>query len=120
MNITFNDKIKLICEWLESKKAENVCFIDLLGKTHFTDGIIICNGTADIHNRAIADYIIEKAREYKFQLLSKEGMDNAQWILLDLGDVIIHIFSESSRDFYKMERLWVKENIKQDTEQDEN
>lgn len=120
MEITIENKVKLICEWLETKKAENICFIDLQGKTHFTDAIIVCNGTAEIHNRAIADYIVDQAREYKFSVLSKEGLDNAKWILIDLGDVIIHIFNEASRDFYKMEKLWLKENIKQDKEEDEN
>lgn len=120
MEINTENKVKLICEWLETKKAENVNYIDLQGKTNFTDAIIVCNGTADIHNRAIADYLIDMAKEYKFMVISKEGLDNAKWILIDLGDVIVHIFNTAMRDFYKMEQLWLKENIKQDTDQNED
>ncbi len=114
------EKVKLINEWLETKKAENISYIDLHGKTNFTDAIIVCNGTAEIHNRAIADYLIDMAKENKIFVLGKEGMDNAKWILIDFGDVIVHIFNSAMRDFYKMEQLWVKENKKQDIDQDEN
>ncbi|HPM01484.1 MAG: ribosome silencing factor [Candidatus Cloacimonetes bacterium] len=120
MEHSITDKVKLIVEWLETKKAENISYINLQGKTSFTDAIIVCNGTAEIHNRAIADHVIDMAKEHKMMILGKEGMENAKWILIDLGDVIIHIFNSAMRDFYKMEQLWIKENKIQDTEQNED
>lgn len=120
MEITLEDKVKLIIEWLTEKKAENISFIDVQGKTNFTDAILICNGTAELHNRAIADHVLDRCYEYKFRILSKEGMDSGRWILIDLGDVIVHVFNDSMRDYYKLEKLYTTEKKTQESEDYEN
>jgi ribosome-associated protein len=98
--------VEKIIGWALEKKAENVIHIDVEGKTDFTDSIIICHGTAELHIRAIADHIKQKAHEDKIQLLAVEGMENASWVLLDFIDIIVHVFNEETRSLYKIEDLY--------------
>jgi len=103
-----NIKYQAIIEWLNDKKAENIRTYEVQGKTDYTDVIVVCEGNADLHNKAIANHLIEMAKEHKLSVLSKEGVDNAQWILIDLGDVIVHIFLPQTRDHYKIDELFEK------------
>lgn len=103
-----NIKYQAILEWLNDKKAENIRTYEVQGKTDYTDVIVVCEGNADLHNKAIANHLIEMAKEHKLSVLSKEGVDNAQWILIDLGDVIVHIFLPQTRDHYKIDELFEK------------
>ncbi|MCK5051245.1 MAG: ribosome silencing factor, partial [Candidatus Cloacimonetes bacterium] len=81
--------------------------IDVTGETDFTDHLIICSGTADLHNKAIAENIIQKAKEKGIEILSTEGKNSSTWILIDFGDIIVHIFSQDKREYYKLEDLYV-------------
>jgi len=110
-----------IIEWAASKKAENIQQFDVKEFSDYTDIIIICHGTAELHNKAIAEEIMHKAKAEGIQLLASEGLANGTWILLDFVDIIVHIFNEETRNFYKLEDLWnvssktIKENkIKND------
>lgn len=100
------ENVERIIGWALEKKAEDVIHIDVEGKTDFTDSIIICHGTAELHIRAIAEHIKAQAREENIQLLSSEGMENASWILLDFIDIIVHVFNEDTRALYKIEDLY--------------
>jgi ribosome-associated protein len=100
-----NDKIKLIVEWLVEKKAENIKTYDFTGKNSFTDYIIVCEGQADLHVRAIGTYVLDMVKEHHFSLLSKEGIDYSHWILVDLGEVIVHIFLPETREYYNIDEL---------------
>ena len=106
MKKTRFETVEKLIGWAMEKKAENVVHIDVEGKTDFTDSIIICEGSADLHIRAIADHIRNKAREDNIQLLSAEGMENATWVLLDFIDIIVHIFNEETRARYKIEDIY--------------
>ncbi|MCK4653016.1 MAG: ribosome silencing factor [Candidatus Cloacimonetes bacterium] len=106
MEIEHDEAVKKIIEWASDKKSEDLIHIDVKGKTDFTDSIIICHGSAELHIKAIADNIIQKAKEHNIQLLSVEGMENATWVLLDFADIIVHIFSEVKRKYYKLEDLY--------------
>ena len=105
-------KVTLLNEWLNDKKANNILNIDVSDRCNFTEYIIICTGTATLHNKAIADFIIDKAKENKIKILSKEGMTACTWILLDMNDVILHIFSVDTLEMYKLEDLWKERNDK--------
>ncbi len=100
------ENVEKITGWALDKKAENVIHIDVEGKTDFTDSIIVCSGTADLHVKAIAQHIMEQAAAKGIQLLSSEGMENAQWILLDFVDIIVHVFNEETRSYYQLEDLY--------------
>lgn len=106
MNNERLENVKMITEWALDKKAEDVIHLDVQGKTDFTDSIIVCHGTADLHVKAIAEHIIHKAGENGIKLLSREGTENAQWILLDFVDIVVHIFNEETRSFYALEDLY--------------
>jgi len=106
MNKERQETVEKIISWALDKKAEDVKHIDVEGKTDFTDSIIICHGTADLHVKAIADHIITMAKHENIQILSSEGKSNATWILIDMGDIIVHVFNEETRDFYQIEDLY--------------
>ena len=108
------EKVTAYINWLQERKAHNVLAIDVRGKCSFTEYIIICTGTAIIHNKAIADFILEKSYENKIQVLGKEGTKALTWILIDLNDIIVHIFTEEMLEMYNLEDLWTNKNINQE------
>jgi len=104
------DVITNIINWIEDKKGEQIKHIDVSGLTDFTDHLIICSGTAELHNKAIADNITINCKDNGIEILSTEGKNAGTWILIDLGDIIVHIFSKDKRDYYKIEDLYKVEN----------
>ena len=90
----------------EAKKAEDLVILDLTGISSFTDYFIILHGNSARQNRAIYEAIEQELKKEKIRPLSIEGRDNAEWILMDYGNFIIHIFSESTREYYALEKLW--------------
>jgi len=106
INLDHKESVKKIIEWAADKKAESIIHLDVKGKTDFTDSIIICNGTAELHIKAIADHILQNAKENNIQPLSVEGMNTASWILIDLADIIVHIFNSETRNYFKIEDLY--------------
>lgn len=91
---------------LEGKKARELDVIDISGLSIIADCFIICSGTSTTHIRTLADELELKMGEAGYNALHKEGYDSARWILLDFGDIVVHIFHEEDRSFYKLERLW--------------
>lgn len=90
----------------ESKKAEDIKVLDLRGITSFADYFIICTGTNPRQIQTIADEIETRLKEYGERPVNVEGYTNAEWVLVDYGDFIVHIFTEQSRSYYDLERLW--------------
>ena len=88
------------------KKGEDVVILDLSGISSFTDFFIIVHGNSSRQNQAIAEGIQRELRKAKRTPLSREGMQTAEWILLDYGDFIVHVFSKEMREYYSLERLW--------------
>lgn len=113
-----NDLVQATIEGLQEKKAEDIIKIDLRN----IDGavckyFIICNGTSNTHVNALADSTEDYVRENLGEKLwKKEGLDNAQWVLLDYADVVVHIFQKEYRDFYQLENLWADAPITKITE----
>lgn len=103
-----NTKLEAIINWLNEKKAENIRIYDVENKTDYTDIIVVCEGSADVHNKAIAHHLVDMAKEQHFHVLSKEGIDYGQWILIDIGDMIVHIFLPQTREYYKIDELFNK------------
>ncbi len=102
------EKVAQIIEWISAKKGEDIVDLDVRDKSSFTDYFVICSGNGEIHTKAIANHIIEKAKENKIYLMGSEGMGNAKWILLDFVDVVVHIFDAPIREYYQLEDLWEK------------
>jgi len=88
------------------KKAVNVVALDVRELTSIADVFIICSGRANRQVSAIADHIVRELRKQKIKPLSVEGAAEGQWVLIDYGYVVIHVFFESVRQFYDLEGLW--------------
>jgi ribosome-associated protein len=91
---------------LASRRALDPVMLDLRDLTIITDFFIIVTGSSTINVRALADAVLESARKEGIKGITPEGMNEAAWVLIDLGDVIVHIFDAEHRDFYQLERLW--------------
>ena len=92
---------------LEDKKARGIVAIDVDNVTILADCFIICNGASTTHIRALADDVEKSLRDgCGLSCRHREGYNSARWVLLDYGDVIVHIFHEEDRKFYDIERLW--------------
>ena len=93
-------------EILEDKKAKDIEIIDISEVSILADYFIICSGTSNTHNRTLADELDQKMAGAGYNMLHKEGYESAKWILLDFGELVVHIFREEDRSFYNLERLW--------------
>lgn len=90
----------------ESKKATDIRILDLRGVTSFTDFFVICTVSNPRQGHAVCDEIEKYLKQTGEVPVSIEGYDSAEWILMDYGDFIVHIFSETARNYYDLERLW--------------
>ncbi len=90
----------------ESKKALDVKVLNIAEISSFADYFLLCSGTNPRQNHAISDEIGEQLAKLGYKPVSTEGYESANWILMDYGDFLVHIFSEEARGFYDLERLW--------------
>ena len=91
---------------VEEIKAKDVVEIDVRGKTSVTDHLVIASGTSTRHVKSIADEVIKFAKKLDVMPLGVEGEREAEWVLVDLGDVVVHAMLPRVREFYALERLW--------------
>ena len=97
---------ELMTEALDDMKAVDIVSLSVSDITSITDYMLIASGTSDRHVKSIADRVIAKADEAGLEVLGIEGQDYGEWVLVDLGDVVVHIMQPRTRDFYKLENLW--------------
>ena len=97
---------KIAFEALEDKKGENVCAIDISSVSVLADYFVIANGNSDSQVRALVENVEEKMHKAGYELKEQEGNNSGTWVLLDYGDIIIHIFDRENRPFYNLERIW--------------
>jgi ribosome-associated protein len=95
------------------KKGEGFMEIDISGKTIIADKFVIVTGRSKVQTRAIADSIAEKTKEAGMRVGRIEGHADGNWILLDLGNVVVHVFTPEQRAFYNLERLWAEASERQ-------
>ncbi len=104
--MTAADHAQQIAQALADKGGLEVCVLDLGDEAAFTDFFVIATGTSDRHLGALADAAVEAARLLGDKPLGVEGAKTGRWVLVDLGDVVVHLFREEAREFYGLERLW--------------
>ncbi|HEX9625447.1 MAG TPA: ribosome silencing factor [Acidiferrobacterales bacterium] len=97
---------QLISEALADAKGQDVRVLDVRRVTDFTDYMIIVTGTSNRHVVSMADKVLDKLREHDQRPLGVEGEDLGDWVLIDFGDVVVHIMRPQTRDFYNLEKLW--------------
>jgi ribosome-associated protein len=90
----------------DDKRAEDIMVLNMRGISLIADYFIICHGNSDKQVQAIAREIREKALESGYELKRMEGFDEARWVLIDIGDVVVHVFHKDERSYYNLERLW--------------
>ncbi|QSR20930.1 ribosome silencing factor [Hyphomonas sp. KY3] len=95
---------------LEDDKAEDILFIDLDGRSSLADFMIIASGRSGRHVAALADHLAQDVKKLTGRPASVEGMPNADWVLIDTGDVIVHLFRPEVREFYNLEKIWASDN----------
>ena len=98
--------LKDIVHWLDEAKAEEVVTIDLAGKSSIGDFMVVATGRSDRHVGAIAEQIGRKLRELGLGRARVEGMEACDWVLIDTGDIIVHVFRDEVREFYNLEKMW--------------
>lgn len=101
-----NDIVLIASKAADDKRAEEITVLDMRGVSLVADYFIICHGNSEKQVQAIAREVKEKAHENDIPIKRLEGFDEARWVLIDLGDVIVHIFHRDERIYYNLERLW--------------
>jgi ribosome-associated protein len=97
---------KLVTEALEDLKAQDISFIDVRDRTSVTDFMVLATGTSSRHAQAVADNVSAKTKEAGIMPLGSEGRGNSDWVLIDLGDIVVHVMTAQAREYYDLERLW--------------
>ena len=98
--------LKLILSRLDDMKAEETVTIDLRGKSAFSDYMVVTTGRVNRHVGAIAENVAKGLKETGIKAIHVEGLTNCDWVLIDSGDVFVHVFRPEVREFYNLERLW--------------
>jgi ribosome-associated protein len=100
------DILKVVANALDDKKAEEIIILDMAGVSLMADNFIICHGNSDKQVQAIAKNVKDVLTENDYVIKRMEGYDEARWVLIDSGDIIVHIFHKDERGYYNLEKLW--------------
>jgi ribosome-associated protein len=98
--------LKIAVKAADDKRAEDIIALNMRGISLIADYFVICHGNSDKQVQAIAREVREKALENGTEVKRIEGFDEARWVLIDLGDVVVHVFHRDERSYYNLERLW--------------
>lgn len=96
----------LVIDSLEDLKAQNITVLDVSQRTSITDTMVIATGTSNRHAQAIADNVSVKSKEAGYLPIGSEGRGNSDWVLIDLGEVVVHVMTAQAREYYDLELLW--------------
>ena len=98
--------MNVILDSMEDSKAEEILPINVMGRSSMADGMVIASGRANRHVAAIADQLVDKLKAFGQKDVRVEGLETSDWVLVDAGDIIVHIFRPEVRSFYNLEKLW--------------
>jgi ribosome-associated protein len=98
--------LTIVKDTLEDKKAENIEILDVRNFSNITDFMVVATGKSARQVMALAQYVIEQAKSHDHRPLGDEGSNLGEWILVDLGDIIVHVMQPVTREFYQLEKLW--------------
>ena len=96
----------MILNRLDDEKAQDIVFIDLKDKSSFADGLVIASGRSHRHVGAMADHLLRALKDAGRGRAKVEGLPHCDWVLIDAGDVIVHLFRPEVRSFYNIEKIW--------------
>lgn len=98
--------LALVMKSLDDDKAEDIISIDLAGKTPIADYMVVASGRSSRHVASVADHLLRRLKEEGYGLAQVEGMQQGDWVLIDAGDVVVHVFRPEVREFYRLEKMW--------------
>ena len=102
-----HDKLKqFVIEKIEDLKGRDIIDLDVEGKSSVTDTMLICSGNSKRHVVSIAENVVIEMKHAGHPPLSIEGQETGEWVLVDLGEVVVHVMQDEARDFYQLEKLW--------------
>ena len=106
-----NNIVKIVHKVLSDNKANDITKINLEKKSSIADYMIICSGTSNRHVISLSNYLVEALKKENLNTLNIEGIRNGDWVLVDAGDIIIHLFRSEVREYYGLEKMWAGEEI---------
>jgi ribosome-associated protein len=107
--------IETVLASLEDSKAENIVSIDIQGKSSLGDYMVIASGRSHRHVSAVADHLLKALKDAGLGTARVEGLAGADWVLIDSGDIIVHVFRPEVRDFYNLEKMWQAPDLEEET-----
>lgn len=116
--MTIDELKQLAMDALEDLKAEDITVLDVKGKTTVTDWVYVATGSSSRHVKSIANSVVVAAKQAERPPLGVEGETEGEWVLVDLGDVIVHVMQRQVREFYDLESLWSIDAIEKRREQE--
>lgn len=108
---------QLVIDAIEEMKGNDINCLDVSELTSVTDYMIVASGTSNRHVKSVADHVIDKCKQNGVRPLGTEGQEKSEWVLVDMGDVVIHVMMPATRAFYDLERLWEPSEEQQATGQ---
>lgn len=106
LNMQLEDMQRLVIDGLEDAKAQDIKVFDTTGLTSLFDRVIIASGTSNRQARSLARSVFSAARDQKLEVLSVEGEQTGEWVVLDLGDIVVHCMQPAIRQYYNLEAIW--------------
>lgn len=107
--------LDIVLASLDDSKAENIVPIDIQGKSSLGDHMVVASGRSHRHVSAVADHLLKSLKDAGFGKARVEGLQNADWVLIDAGDIIVHVFRPEVRDFYNIEKMWLTPDLDDQT-----
>lgn len=104
------DQLAIVLDSLDSSKAEDIVAIDVTGKTPLADHMVVASGRSHRHVGAVADHLLRNLKSGGVKGVRVEGLNAADWVLIDVGDVVVHVFRPEVRTFYNIEKMWQMES----------
>ncbi len=101
-----DETLRIVLDRLEDLKAEDIVTIDLTGKTAIADRMVVASGRSNRHVGSLADHVVEQLKKSGLKNIRVEGQPHCDWVLIDAGDVLVHVFRPEVRAFYNIEKMW--------------
>lgn len=115
MNDFVSRALKTVLASLEDSKAENIVPIDIQGKSSLGDYMVVASGRSHRHVAAVADNLLKALKDGGYGNARVEGLASADWVLIDSGDIIVHVFRPEVREFYNLEKMWLAPDLEEET-----
>ncbi|MCG7571081.1 ribosome silencing factor [Pseudoalteromonas sp. CNC9-20] len=101
-----NNLLDFALDKIDDMKARDVITLDVRDTSNITDFMVVCSGNSKRQVQSIAQHLAKEAKEHDLEVIGMEGQDIGEWVLVDLGDVVVHVMQDETRDFYQLEKLW--------------